>query len=375
MGREEWLALGRPLADGWLTQGPRVKEFEAAFAARHQVARALGVSSCTTALHLALAALGLAPGDRVIVPSFTWVATANAVEYCGARPVFCDSGLDGYNIDPEGFRRTAARLAAEKTPAVAAIVVHLFGLTADMEPIMAVAREYGLKIIEDAACASGAGYRGRPAGGLADVGCFSFHPRKIITTGEGGMCTTDNEALAARMACLRSHGAGWSEERRHLADQPYLMSDFDELGYNYRLTDLQGALGLVQLARLDGFIAERRSWALWYQRELAGLVWLKTPSAPEGFEHSWQSFVTFVRPGLAPAGRDEIMARLHQGGVGCRAGTHAIHQLGYYRRKYGLKEADFPNAALLAAQTLALPLHNQMTPNDYQRVVDALKSL
>jgi len=367
-GEEEWLACREPLETGWLTQGPKVAAFEKAFALRHQLGHALATTSCTTALHLALASLGIGPGDEVIVPAFTWVATANAVLYCGATPVFADVRRDTYNIDPEDVAR---RL----TPRTRAIIpVHLFGLCADMDALRAVLPE-GVRIVEDAACASGAAYRGTPAGGLGDCAAFSFHPRKSITTGEGGMLTTNSPELAETANMLRNHGASLSEEQRHLGPRPYLLPEFNLLGFNYRMTDLQGAVGLVQLGKLDLFLAERRRWADWYRRELAAVSWLAAPQVPQGYDHAWQAYVTYVDPAKAPASRNEIMDRLQQKGVATRPGTHAVHLLGYYRDRFGLRPDDYPGARDCDANTMAIPLHNRMSPDDYAYVVEALQAM
>lgn len=365
-GDEEWQACREPLETGWLTQGPKVAAFEKGFAARHQVDHALATTSCTTALHLALAALGIGPGDEVIVPAFTWVATANAVLYCGATPVFSDVLRDTYNID-------AADVARRLTPRTKAVIpVHLFGLSADMDALRAVLPA-GVKIVEDAACASGAAYKGLPAGGLGDFAAFSFHPRKSITTGEGGMLTTNNPELAEVANMLRNHGASLSEEQRHLGARPYLLPEFNLLGFNYRMTDLQGAVGLVQLGKLDRFLAERRQWADWYRRELSSIEWLRTPKVPEGYDHAWQAYVTYVDPAKAPLSRNEIMDRLQQRGIATRPGTHAVHLLGYYSERFGLKPDDYPGARDCDANTMAIPLHNRMSPEDYAYVVESLK--
>ena len=366
-GDEEWEALREPLRSGWITQGPRVKEFEQAFAARHRVPHALATTSCTTALHLALAALGVGPGDEVIVPAFTWVATANVAVYCGATPVFVDVQPDTYNVEPKAVEAAVT----QRTRAV--IPVHLFGLCADMEAVRAAVPE-GVGLVEDAACAAGAAYHDVAAGGLGDAGCFSFHPRKSITTGEGGMLTTGDGELAARAEALRNHGASVPEEVRHLGNAPYLLPAFDDLGFNYRMTDLQGAVGLVQLAKLDGFVAERERWARWYMEALADIEWLGMPLVPTGYTHAWQSFVTVVGED-APLPRNEIMQRLQEQGISTRPGTHAVTELGYYRKAFGLVPGQFPVATRLQDETMALPLHNRMSEDDYAYVAEALHEI
>ncbi|MFP5501368.1 MAG: DegT/DnrJ/EryC1/StrS family aminotransferase, partial [Candidatus Sericytochromatia bacterium] len=220
-----------------------------------------------------------------------------------------------------------------------------------------------------------AAYHGRPAGTLGLAGAFSFHPRKSITTGEGGMVTTQDDALAETMTMLRNHGASISEEQRHHGPRPYLLPEFNLLGFNYRMTDLQGAVGLVQLSKLDAFIAERQRWADYYQSELADLPWLRTPEVPEGYAHAWQSYVTFVDETKAPMPRNAIMERLQEVGVSTRPGTHAVHMLGVYRDRYGYRPEDFPGAMAGDRQTMALPLHNRMTAEDYAYVVQALRDL
>jgi dTDP-4-amino-4,6-dideoxygalactose transaminase len=351
---------------GWLTQGPKVAAFEKAFAARHSVKHALATTNCTTGLHLILAAMGIGPGDEVIIPAFTWVSTANVVLYCGATPVFADVDRETNNIDPADIARKLSPLTR------AVIVVHLFGLCADLDAIRAVLPQH-VKIIEDAACAAGASYKGASAGTLGDAAAFSFHPRKSITTGEGGMVTTNDNQLAEVANMLRNHGASISEEQRHNGPRPYLLSEFNLLGYNYRMTDLQGAVGLVQLAKLDRFIEERQRWADFYRNELASIGWLRMPVFPENGTHAWQAFVTYVDPQKAPMPRNDIMERLQAAGISTRPGTHAVHMLGYYRDKFVLNPNDFPGARDCDANTMAIPLHNRMTEEDYVYVVKALK--
>jgi dTDP-4-amino-4,6-dideoxygalactose transaminase len=367
-GDEEWQATREPLASGWLTQGPKVAAFEKAFAERHGVKHALASSNCTTGLHLCLAAMGIGPGDEVIVPSFTWVATANVVLYCGATPVLADVDTITNNIDP-------ADVARRITPRTKAIIaVHLFGLCADMSALRAVVPPH-IPIVEDAACAAGASLNGVSAGALGDIAAFSFHPRKSITTGEGGMVTTNDTELASVVDQLRNHGASISEEQRHRGPKPYLLAEFNLMGFNYRMTDLQGAVGLVQLGKLDRFIAERQRWAEYYRDQLVGVEWLRMPVFPTNGTHAWQAFVTYVDPKKAPMARNEIMERLQAQGISTRPGTHAVHMLGYYRDRFGLKPEDYLGSRSCNDDTMAIPLHNRMSPDDYEYVVAALRSL
>jgi len=353
---------------GWLTQGPNVLAFEQAFAERHQVSHALATTSCTTGLHLILAAMGIGPGDEVIVPAFTWIATANVVLYCGATPVICDVDPDTYNIDPADL----ARKLTDRTKAV--IPVHLFGLCADMEGIRAVLPP-GVKIIEDAACAAGASYGDTPAGALGDAAAFSFHPRKSITTGEGGMITTNDEVLAGVADMLRNHGASVSEEQRHKGPKPYLLPEFNLLGFNYRMTDLQGAVGRVQLGKLDAYIAERHAWAEYYRDKLQRVPWLRMPRFPDNGTHAWQAFVTYVDPNSAPMPRNAIMEHLQAVGISCRPGTHAVHMLGVYRDRFGFTPDSFPGAKACDANTMAIPLHNRMSKEDFDYVIATICAL
>jgi dTDP-4-amino-4,6-dideoxygalactose transaminase len=374
-GPEEFAAIQRPLETGWVVQGPFVQEFEQRFAAYTGALHAVATSSCTTALHLAVAALGLKPGDEVIVPAFTWVATANVVEYMGATPVFCDVDLATYNIDVH----QAATLVGPRT--VGIIPVHLFGLSADMDPLLEVARSHGLWVVEDAACALGGWYRGRHAGTLGDAGAFSFHPRKSITTGEGGMITTARPDLDLASRSLRDHGASRSDLARH-AQGGYLLSEYDRLGYNYRLTDIQGALGCAQMDRLEMILEARRGRAARYDDALAAVDWLVPPVVPDGLVHGYQSYVCLFRPatptmpGLQALSdrRNALMAELEAIGIATRQGTHAPVLQGFYRDKYGLRPEAFPAAAMADRLTLALPLFPQLTDAEQDRVIGALRA-
>ena len=374
IGDEELEAVQGPLRSGWLVQGPMVREFEAKFEAFTGVRHARATSSCTTALHLAVAALGLKPGDEVIVPAFTWVATANVVEYMGARPVFCDIDLDTFNID-------VSQIESKITPRTVGIIpVHLFGLAAEMDPVMAIARERGLWVVEDAACAFGTLYHGRHVGSIGQLGCFSFHPRKSITTGEGGMVSTEDEDLARTIGSLRDHGASASDYARHTGSGSFELAEYNLLGYNYRLTDLQAAVGSVQMDRADWILEERVRCATAYDALLAEIGWLRTPVTPDGHRHAYQAYVCLFRPEEPTLDnvealherRNAIMAELEALGIATRPGTHAAFAQGYYAKKYGLVASDFPVAYLAGELSLALPLFPTMEPSDLEYVAEHL---
>lgn len=359
------LALVKQCLDsGWVTQGPLTAAFEQSFARRHDIEYALATTSCTAALHLATLALGLGPGDEVVVPAFTWVTSAHCAEYVGAKAVFADIDLETFNLCPDA-------LAEAITPRTRAVVaVHLFGKAAPMDEIGAIAGQHDLAVIEDAACGVGTTYKGRLVGAIGHIGCFSFHPRKVITTGEGGMVTTNDAAVAARVKYLRNHGATGPAFGAD-PSKPYTMSTFERLGYNLRLSDIQAAVGLAQMEKLDGLLAERRRLALRYTSLLAGDEQLICPSDDPG--HTYQSYVLRVRGGRAE--RNAIMEALASNEIQTRPGTHAAHRLGYYAAKYDLPADRFPNANAAEDTTITLPIFPGMTDQQQDYVVERVRDV
>ena len=359
---EEIALVKQCLESGWVTQGPLTAQFEQAFADRHRVSHALATTSCTAALHLATMALELKAGDEMVVPAFTWVTSAHAAEYVGAKAVFADVDLSTFNLDPASFE------AAITARTRAVMVVHLFGKAAPMDDILAIARRHGLAVIEDAACGVGTTYRGTPVGSLGDIACFSLHPRKVITTGEGGMVTTNRADLVARVKALRNHGAtglAFGVDPK----KPSSMSTFEMLGYNLRLSDIQAAVGLAQMRKLNGLLAERRLCALRYTQLLSGVEAMITPVDDPG--HTYQSYVIRMRrPGRNR--RDAVMEFLAARDIQTRPGTHAVHRLGYYAKKYGLTPDQFPNAGAAEENTITLPIFPGMTDAQQQQVVNGL---
>lgn len=354
--------LRQCLESGWVTQGPFTAEFERRIAAVHRVEHALATTSCTAALHLAAMALGLGPGDEVIVPAFTWITSASCARYVGADVVFADVDPKTFNLDPAAFE-------AAITPRTRAVVaVHLFGLPADMSAISAIAARHNIRIIEDAACAIGTTYQGRPVGGLGDVGCFSFHPRKVISTGEGGMVTTNDVEISQRVQTLRNHGASPSVGEA----RPWAMNEFHVLGHNLRLSDIQAAVGVAQTDKLADLLAERRAAAYHYNELLADVDEFVLPEADNESGHSYQSYVLRLRSGDRER-RNALMMALKEKDIQTRPGTHAVHRLAYYAERYGLSPADFPQAALCEDSTITLPIFPGMLGEDRELVANVIK--
>lgn len=346
------------LESGHVAQGAFVARFESGIAELlGGGCKVFAVSSGTAALHLAVKALGIGPGDEVIVPAFTWVATAHAVEYAGACAVFAD-------VDPATFNVTAQSIERVLTPRTRAVIpVHLFGLPAPMREITTLAQQKGLRVVEDAACAIGAAEDGAKVGTIGDIGCFSFHPRKPMTTGEGGGVLTKDDSLARRLAALRNHGAV-------VQSNILIGTSFELLALNFRMSDIQAAVGCAQLEKLTFMQAARERLALYY-RELLQHGELILPDVPAGMNHVWQAYVVRL-PGGGRKRRDAVMARLAEAGVETRAGTQAVHRLKYYAQKYGLKSEDCPGAALCEDTSIALPLYCSMREEEQCRVVQEL---
>lgn len=350
IGDEEVQAVSAVLRSGYLVQGKHVEDFEHRVADFIGVKHAVAVSSGTAALHMALAALDIGPGDDVLVPDFTFPATANVVALLGATPVLVD-------IDPTTFNTTADLLRPAITPRTKAILpVHLFGQPAEMQPILDLAAEHGLAVVEDAACALGALYHGRPCGSLGQLGCFSFHPRKVITTGEGGMIVTDDDALAERLRLLRNHG---------MAKQPD-GTRFVLPGFNYRLTDFQGALGSVQVGRLEEIITRRIALAELYHGALANVPRLVRPLTIDGVRHIWQSYVVMLDEDLD---RAAVMAHMQANEIETTIGTYAVSA----QPAFASPDRHLPGSLKAYRHSLCLPLHSRMTATDVEEVVDGLQ--
>lgn len=372
LSESEIQSVMEPLRSGWLVQGPKVREFEDKWSAFTGAKHSIAVTSCTTGLHLSLAAMGIQSGDEVIVPAFTWIATANVVEHLGAKVVFCDIDLETFNLDVQQL----ASLVTDKTKAI--LPVHLFGMAADMEPINVFAKQHKLWVVEDAACGFGSRYQGQHVGTLGHTGVFSFHPRKAITTGEGGMITTQDDELAAKLRRLRDHGAAMSDLQRHLGARPYLLADHPDAGYNQRMTDLQAALGSAQMDRAAEIVQERQRLARRYDVAFASLTWLRSPVQRNGYVHGYQSYPCLFQPeSVKPDAVSRINERrnswmdvLQKVGISTRPATHAVHMLTFYRDKYKLKPQDFPNAYAANDCSISLPLFHGMTVEEQDYVIE-----
>lgn len=384
-------AILEVVRSGWLVQGPQVSNFEDKFKEFTGTRHALATTSCTTALHLALLAAGIKPGDEVLIPSFTFIATANAVEYIGARPVLIDIDLNTFTIDPEKIEEYLNnRSLSNKTRPKCILPVSLFGLCADMEIINKISSEHNLLVIEDAACGLGAKRLNSHAGTEALAGCFSFHPRKAITTGEGGMIVTNDDRFADTVRKMRDHGASKTDLERHLNEGGSLLPEYNMLGFNYRMTDLQGALGTAQMDKAETIICGRQEAAARYDKLLQDVSEIRIPFTPKGYTHSYQSYVCLYKANEAEfkngnnvdwdhiyewnKERNRLMASLENSGISVRQGTHAVHTLGYYKNKYGFDYSDYPMSYIADLLSITLPLYFGITEQEQIKVTDTLQT-
>lgn len=365
MGDEEVALVAETIRSGWITQGPRVLEFEQAFALRVGAAHAVAVSNCTNALHLALLVSGIGTDDEVIVPSHSFIATANAILYCGARPVFVDIDPATLNLDPG----KVAPLISPRTKAI--LAVHQVGRPADLAALSRLAAKRGLRLIEDAACATGSVYQGRAVGDCthSPLVCFSFHPRKIISTGDGGMITTNDSEMAQLLRLLRQQGMSVNDLQRHKA-KTVVAESYPILGYNYRLTDVQAAIGLAQLRKLDAIIARRRSIAARYDAALAGIRGIGLFAEPAGCQWNHQTYLIRLN-GATAEGRDAFMQCLLEKGIATRRGIMSIHREAFYVERLGRQ--SLPESERASDQCVCLPLYTQMQDADIDSVTAAVR--
>ncbi len=365
LGPEEEQAVIDVLRSGWLVQGARVAEFERRVAEYCGAAHAVATTSCTTALHLALETLALQPGDEVIMPSFTFVASANAIIHAGGIPRVVDVEADTWNIDPGKAEAAINRRTRGILP------VDQFGLAADLQAITRIAGLHRLRVVEDAAPALGASIERERVGAISEVTCFSFHPRKTITTAEGGMLVTDSDRVAERARLMRSHAASTSDLARHHAED-VLIEEYPEAGFNFRMSDVHAAIGLAQLDRLDWLIARRRELAAAYDRAFAPIESVQVPGSRAGFLHTYQSYC-IVLTDASPVNRADAMRRLKEQGITTRRGCMAVHLEPYFVKRFGLTR--LPEAERLAARTIALPLFPTMTDEQQSYVIDRVWEL
>jgi dTDP-4-amino-4,6-dideoxygalactose transaminase len=367
LGEEEAAASRRAILSGWVTQGPEVAAFEREFATAIGSSYACAVSSCTTALHLALLACGVGPGDEVVTVSHSFIATANAIRYCGATPVFVDVELETFNVDPALIEGAIG----PKTRAI--LAVHQLGMPCDLTAILPIAEQHGVPLIEDAACAIGSdikvgghwGRVGRPHGTIA---CFSFHPRKLLSTGDGGMLTTSNPEIDQQLRLLRQHGMSVPDAVRHAAPT-VIFEDYPIVGFNYRMTDIQAAIGREQLKRLPAIVAQRRLLAERYTAAFDGDPHIVPPREPAWARSNWQSYAVRVAPGRQRA----IMQRLLDEGISTRRGVMNAHREGAYPAGTWRATGALTRSELAQDSTIVLPLFHQLTVDDQDRVIDALR--
>lgn len=355
----------RVVLSGWVAQGPKVKEFEEKFAEYTGARYAVAISNCTAALHLSMIVSEIGAGDEVICPSMSYIATANSIRYTGATPVFAEVDPVNFNLDPED----AESKITSRTKAI--MIAHQIGMPADIDAFKEICARHNIKLIEDAACASGSSYKGKKIGSHSELVCFSFHPRKVITTGEGGMITTSNEKLRDRLKLLRQHAMASSSIDRHNTSSA-LSEDHVELGYNYRMTDIQAAVGIVQLSRLDEIVMERRNIAANFIRNLSDIKWLMMPEEKEGFFTNYQSFAVRVHND-SPVSRDELMLRLGEKGISTRRGVMTAHRETAYKDLYS--KLSLPVSESASDNSLMLPIFVPMLKDDIGKIIEGVREI
>lgn len=362
-GTEEKDAVASVIRSCWVSQGEKVQEFEERFAEYVGARYAVATTSCTTALHSALSVSGIASGDEVIVPSLSFIATANTVVHAGATPVFVDIDPETCNINPEKIEDAIT----EKTKAI--MPVHQMGLPAEIDAVQKIAERHGLKVVEDAACAIGSKYKGKRIGGHGNIACFSFHPRKVITTGEGGMITMDSPEIAARLRRLRHHGMSVPDITRHKADK-VIIESYAEIGYNYRMTDIQAAIGIIQLRRLPFILERRRELAQVYNKALSEIKHIKVLRIPDHIYHNYQSYWIELLDS-SPVSRDTLMERLLEKGIATRRGIMAIHM----EECYSNYRVSLPETERITKNTVLLPIYPSMTGEEQGYVIQCINEV
>ena len=364
LGVEEAQLAYETILTNWVTQGPRVAEFEEKFAQYVGSEFAVAVSNCTTALHLSLIVAGIGPGDEVICPSMSYIATANAIVYVGATPVFVEVKSETYNIDPADVERKIT----SKTKAI--IGVHQIGRPFEIDEIKTLCAKHSLILIEDAACAAGSSYKGNKIGSHSDLVCFSFHPRKVITTGDGGMIATSNVEYAQRVKRLRQHGMSVNDRVRHLSDK-VIVEDHLEVGYNYRMTDIQAAVGIRQLEKLDSIVERRREIAQFYLNELKDIECIRLPAESENDFTNWQSFSVYIKSSC-PISRNEIMQKMLDVDISTRRGIMTSHRETAYKNR-GV-DLSLPVSEDAADRSIVLPLYVPMSQEEMDYVIKHFKA-
>lgn len=360
---EEAQAAYDTILTGWITQGPRVAEFEEKFAAYTGAKYAVAVSNCTTALHLSMIVAGIGAGDEVICPSMSYIATANSIKYVGAKPVFAEIDPANYNLDVTDVEKKIT----SKTKAI--LLVHQIGMPADIDAFKELAAKHNLKLIEDAACAAGSSYKGAKIGSHSELVCFSLHPRKVISTGDGGFIATNREDYYQRMKLLRQHGMSVNDRVRHESSK-LIFEDHVEVGYNYRMTDIQASVGIKQLEKLDWIVAERRKIALRYNEAFKDIDHIQLPVEEKGYFSNYQSYSIYLKDDC-PVSRNEIMQKLLDAGVSSRRGIMTTHRETAYRTEYA--GVSLPVSEKSCDRSIILPLYVPMSNDDIEKVIEAFR--